>query len=215
MAFTVADVIENARDQHPAFDPERTPDTVLMRELNRYARTLLFLLLERDSSHYTTETNVPLPLADHDAGITLPAHVLFQGATLNCSNLDATTELKIIPFRKRHEPGVPYPGYIHGGTLYLVGNAEDFSQFDSLDYWLVPDPTALTLLTQTIELPDDAQEALAHRLCFFMARRTPIYEQAPMPVREFQAWWKEAEDEFLVEIATHNRTEANYIREVW
>jgi len=215
MAYTVEDVITNARDQHAAFDPERTPDTILLRELNRYVRRLVFLISERDSSRFADETNVTLPLSVHDDGVTLPAFVIWQGASLNCSQLDAQTELKIVPYRKRHEPGVAYPAYIHGGVLYLIGNEEDWSQFDSLDYSLVPEPTPLAALGDTVVLPESALEVCSGRLAFYMARRTPVYENAPMPYREFGEWWKESEADFLVEMATHNRTEENYIREVW
>ncbi len=215
MPYTVADVIEAARDQHGAFEPERTPLTVLIRELNRYIRRLTFLILERDSSRFATTTNVPLPLATFEDGITLPAYIIWQGASLNCAALDASTELKIVPFRKRHEPGVPYCGYIHGGVLYLIGTEEDWTQFDSLDYSLVPEPTTLTALTDAIAMPEGAMEVLVAELCHFMARRTPVYENAPMPKAEFEKWWRETEEDFLVEMATHNRTEANYIREVW
>lgn len=215
MPFTVMDAIRSARDQHPVFEPERTPDMVLIREMNRYVRQLLFRIHERDSSRTTTSVTVPLPLADFEAGVALPDYIIFQGATLQCSELSAETQLRIIPFRKRHEPGVPYPGFIHDGVLYLIGNEEDWSQFDSFTYWYVPEPAELATYTDVLPVPEAAFPVIVDRLCFFMTRRSPVFENERVPMDEFKQQWRESESEFLIEMATHNRTESNYIREVW
>jgi hypothetical protein len=48
-----------------------------------------------------------------------------------------------------------------------------------------------------------------------MARRQGVYEGVPVPIAEFGADWKSAEEEWLIEIAQHSRGEATYVREEW
>lgn len=215
MAFTVLDVIEQARDQHPSHDPERTPESSLIRELNRYVRGLYMRVLERDSSRFTTVETIAWPLADFGVGHTMPAYVYIQGGIISFADSTELAELRIVPYRNRYTPGVPLAAYMHGGILYFCGREDDWQGTSQVAVSYAPEPTPLTARTDTVSLPESGILPCVRWLSYYMARRSASYEQAPVPMQTFLTEWREAEEEFLVEMAHHNRVESSYIREVW
>ncbi len=163
MAFTVADVIEEARDQHPSFEPLRTPDQTCFRQLNRYIRQLYYRAIERDSSLYSTTEEITLPLADFDAGYALPAFVYYQGGTLILAGgIQRDEQFNIVPWANRFSPNVYNAGYILEGVLYLLGDAKDWSNVESINFNYAPEPTLPADEAADVPLPDGAQWARVH-----------------------------------------------------
>jgi len=216
MPFTVEETIEEARDQHPSFDPQRTPDRILFRQLNRYVRQLYYRAVERDSTLYSTVQNIPLPLADFDAGYTLPAFAYYQGGTVHTTGSWKRDEpFNIVPWANRYAPNMHSAGYIVEGVLYLCGDAEDWTSAESIDFHYAPEPTLPTDITDDVPLPDGAKWACVSHLAWFMARRQGMYEGERIDTAEFAADWQSAQEEWLIEIAQHSRGEATYVREEW
>ena len=216
MAFTVAETIEEARDQHPSFDPMRTTDQTLFRQLNRYIRQLYYRAVERDSTLYSTVETITLPLADFAAGYTLPAFRYFQGGSLTTGGSWRREEVfNVVPWANRFTPGVHSAGYIVQGVLYLCGEAEDWANSEEIRFQYTPEVVVPTALTDNVPLPDAAMWACVGHLAWFMARRQGVYEGQPVPIGEFAKDWKSAEEEWLIEIAQHSRGEATYVREEW
>ena len=86
MAFTAGNTIDEARDQPPSFDPQRSPNKAAMRQLNRYVRQLAFLTVEKDSSTLAVTTEeITFPLVDFAAGYALPAYVYIRGGSLTAA----------------------------------------------------------------------------------------------------------------------------------
>lgn len=215
MAFTAQDVITEVRDQHPALDPERTPDTVLVRQIARYTRELYQRAVERDSTVFVDTTTIDLPLATFEDGTTLPSYVQLTGADIILDPSGAHEPLHLVPFRNRFTPGSYSAAYLLAGKLYLCGNESDWSGVDSIQLAYVPEPTLPVLLTDPVPLPDAAKRVLVDNAAWWTARRSPTYEGAPMDVGGFYTIWKESEREFLIEIGHHSRAESVYVREEW
>lgn len=216
MAFTVADTIEGAREQHPAFDERRTTDSTCLRQLNRYIRQLYYRAVERDSTLYSTTEAITLPLADFAAGYTLPAFRYYQGGTLTLTGSWAKKEpLAIVPWANRFAPNMHNAGYIVEGVLYLCGDAEDWTSVEQIDFQYTPEVLLPTDLGDNVPLPDGAQWACVGHLAWWMARRQGMYEGEKINTAEFAADWQSAEEEWLIEIAQHSRGEATYVREEW
>lgn len=217
MPFTAEQVIEEAREQHPSFDPERTPVQACFRQLNRYIRQLAFRTVEKDSSALPeTVVEISFPLVDFDAGETLDAMVYRQGGTLTMAGANDRKEpFNLVPWRNRFMPNMQSAGFIHGGVLYFCGAAADWLGVEKVELHIVPEPTLPTALTDEVPLPEAAFLPCVEHLAWYMARRQGSYEGVRLDVRQFKQDWKETEHEYLVEIAQHSRGEAVYVREEW
>jgi len=217
MSYTVTDVIGEARDQHPSFDPNRSTDKAALKQLSRYVRQLTFLTVEKDSSALPeTVTVVTFPLVDFDAGQALSPYIYAQGGTLTMAGANDKTEpFNLVPWRNRYMPNMHSAGFIHGGTLYFCGGEADWVGVEKVDLHLVLEPVRLAALDDIVALPDGSMWPCVEHLAWWMARRQGAYEGVKLDVRQFKQDWKEAEREYLVEIAQHARGEATYVREEW
>ena len=150
MAFTSQDVVDEARDQHPSFDPQRTTDKQSFRQLARYLRQLVFLTVEKDSSTLLVTTEeVTLPLVDFRAGHALPAYVYVRGGTLTAlGSANRLEAFNIVPYRNRFMPNVYNAGYIHGGTLFFCGDEADWAMVEKVDIDLLVEPTLPTVTSR-------------------------------------------------------------------
>ena len=212
--FTAATVIEGAREQHPAFDESRTPEGVLFRQLNRYTRELYVRAVEKHSYLYVTTLTVPLPLADFEDGIDLPAHIRVLGGEAEVES-GRRSDLHLVTARSRNAPNWSYPVYMSGGVLYLTGAANDWNGIKNVLIDYNPDPVLPTATTGAVPLPDSAERVLIDHLAFWMCRRQGTYDGVVLPTRDFHGHWKLSEKEFLVELAQHSRTQMNTTREAW
>ena len=216
MAFTVAQVIEDARDQHESFDAQRTTDLQLLRQLNRYVRQLYYRAIERNSTLYSTALDIELPLADFDAGSVLPEMAYYQGGTVHLTGAFFRHEpFNLVPWANRFTPNMHNAGFILEGVLYLCGDAQDWTSVDKIVFQYAPEPTALADYVDEVPLSDGSKWACVTHLAWFMARRQGVYEGQPLNVRQFGEDWKSAEEEWLIEIAQHSRSEATYVRAEW
>ena len=86
---------------------------------------------------------------------------------------------------------------------------------EKVDLDIMAEPVLPVALADTVPLPDGALWPCVEHLAYWMARRQGVYEGMKLDVRQFKQDWKEAEREYLVEIAQHRRGEATYVREEW
>jgi len=212
--FIAASVMDGAREQHPAFDEHRTPESVLFRQVNRYTRELYVRAVEKHSYLYVTTLTVDLPLADFEDGIDLPAHIQVIGGEVEVQN-GIRSDLSLVSARQRNAPGWSYPVYISNDVLYLVGSSNDWNGILKVLIDYNPAPVLPTDKSGPVPLPDSAERVLIDQAAFWMARRQGTYEDVVIPVRDFHGYWKVSEKEFLIELAQHSRSQMNTVREVW
>lgn len=216
MSFTAGAAIDEARDLHVSFDPERTPNRTLMRQLNRYIRELYMKAVKMNSTLFAANEEVVLSTFDHDAGHELPAFVYVKGGTITLTGSVLPTEpFHVVPWANRYMPNMLGAGYIDGGYLFLCGVAADWTGTEKIDVNYVPEPTLPDSEDDTVPLPDGAKPVVVAHLAWFMARRQGSYEGVRINVAEFRTEWEASELAFLEELTLRSRGEDSYIREEW
>ncbi len=220
-SLVAADLFESARDEHPLFDPRRHPDLVLLRALSRYQRRLVPRITRVNTKFLTTELETALPLADFDAGITLPDYSYPVGAevetpgSIQAENKKFTADIVAREARFRYDLAV----YVWNNKLYLTGQAADWQGFTFVRFYYVAEVDPLTTLTGaggTLVVPNAAEPCLVAYLCHFMAKRTQKTEKVEAPDRrQFRDEWREAETELLDELSMHVQAEVSVVRDVF
>jgi hypothetical protein len=217
-SLVAADLIESARDEHPLFDPKRHPDLILLRALSRYQRRFVPKINRVNTKFLTVELETALPLADFDAGITLPDYSFPVGVEVQSTSSEtviATVDLVAREARLRYGRAA----YVWNNKLYLTGVANDWVGFSYVRFYYVAEVDPLTTYTGaggTLVLPNAAEPCLVAYLSHFMAKRTQKTESAEAPdKRVFRDAWKEAEQDFLDELQMHTQAEVSVVREVF
>lgn len=212
--FNAEDVLQEAREQHPAFDEFRTPDSVLFRHLNRYTDELYRRVVEKNSTHAVSVLEQALPLDPFEDGIALPAGFIhFLGGHVSVVN-GITTELRIVPYRSRFDPSWYAPVYMVGGVVHLCGTTRDWPD-GTIYLHYVPAPALPATGADPVPLPDSAQHVLINELAYWMGRRNLSEDNVPVPVADLHAAWKNSEEEFLVWVAQQSRSERALVKEEW
>ncbi len=217
-SLVAADLFLSSRDGHPLFDPKRHPDLLLLRALSRYQRRLVPRVTRVNTKFLTQELETALPLADFDAGITLPDYSYPVGVevqTTSSETENVTVDLVSREARLRYLRAA----YVWNNKLYLTGVANDWLGFTFVRFYYVAEVDSLTTLSGaggTLVLPNAAEPCLVAYLCHFMANRTQKTEDVEAPdKREFRAAWREVETEFIDEMSMHVQAEVSVIRDVF
>ena len=220
-SLLAGDIINSSRDEHPIFDTRRHPNLVLLRALSRYQRQLIPKINRVNTKFMTSELITALPLADFDAGITLPDYIYPVGAevetpsSVQSENRLFTADIVSREARLRYDLAV----YLWNNTLYLTGHVADWQGFLSVRFYYIAqvDPlTTLTGATGTLVLPNATEPCLVAYLAHFMAKRSQKTEDVEAPDRRmFRNEWKEAEADLMDELAMHVQTEISVIRDVF
>lgn len=214
-------VIERARDRHPAFDRNRNPDAVALRYLSDYVRELHGKVAKIDETALVTEHLVAMPLANHDAGIVLPANRYVAGlaATLvgHTAESPRVVPAALIPWAHRFDRNTPTAaGWLYMGRLFLRSPASHWRTVTQLGVGLVLTPVALVTLDDVLPLPDEASQASVERVALLLARRGHTDPSLPaIDITAFAAAADTAEAVYLADVA--NGVEANHFqtRDVW
>lgn len=219
MSFTVADVILEARDFHPAFTDRQTPNVVAVRAVNRHAGDLYSDIAARDRAYFTQVEAIAMPLAVFANGYTLTGnvHMPLSGDVYLTEALDSPLPLGLVPYGNRYSPKTSWPAYLRGDVLHLIGIETDWSGVDHIDFAYIPQRTQLTLSTDTPALPDEAKKVLVDRLALFMAARGPqgTVGEGPIQINLEAADVRDDVERFLKNIGGRRRVAAKYVREVW
>lgn len=173
MPITAGEIIREARELHPAFDPTRNPSGMLRRALTREHADLWgeTMKLEPDAIRDETAPEI-LPLGNFAAGFTLPdPFVRILGGRV-FAGLDEWP-LVFVPQHQRFSPSRFPAAFEQNGIVYLVGSAADWTPYESFSVEFVPEsPTTFATDATLIQLPDHARTPLVWLLGQFMANRT-------------------------------------------
>lgn len=216
MPFLASAAINHARDRHPGFTREQTPDGPAVRYLSEYVRQLHSRTLEVNPDAIVAPHPIPLPLAVFADGSVLPDHHYVHGGDVHIDEDDSSVPLHIIPWELRRQR-MPWPAVtIHGGTLYQLGWEELWEPFSRIVLRLAAAAAAeLSALADTVELPASAFPCCTAALAGFMAGR-PVKEGLQKPDKAaLIADRIGAEGVYLTEIGNKRRSQAMQIMEVW
>lgn len=184
--LTVADVIDNARDLHPALSKENVPDRLMVRELTRAVSDLYDQILKRVPAYLSLALDLDLTnpafnwvgalndVPGVSAGIDLTTLIpggwkditqgefwIGSGATARCAWKGTFTPWEQRTIQRR------FPAFtLRDNALYFMGAQVQYSRFSLFRLVYTPAPADL-VLTGNVPLPHDAREPLASRLALF------------------------------------------------
>lgn len=168
------------RDLHPALSKSNAPAQLAFRQLSRFQRDLVQEMVVRIPAYLSQELVVTLPLADFEAGINLTTLLpdgwkdLLEGEC-RYSASGASPHRKcpaaFIPYEVRKQNHQRPAFTFQSNVLYLLGCANDYSQFDQFILAYTGAPPQLTAASSTFVVPDDAQDYLAYALAAFHLKR--------------------------------------------
>jgi hypothetical protein len=220
-SLVARDLIQAARDAHPAFEERRHPSAMLLRLLSAYQRRLGAKLIQRNRMILTASQDTALPLADFAAGITVPDYKrplkVWALSAATTDDPDPKTEVDLVGW----QAAVRYlrAASLRNNVLYLSGQVSDWAGFTGIRFEYVPELDSLTALTGsggTLALPNAAESCVVAYLAYRMAARGVKAEDIEPPdTGLFLREWQVAEDDLLTEIAGHVQATVGVVREVF
>jgi len=219
MTITALEVIEAARDEHMAFSPARTPNALLLRQLQSYKRRLFQKITNVNSSvlqNAASDVAVDILTFDFANGFDLGdyLYVLPDGEIEPQNEIDPGDRSKfwLIGQNARLFSRPALSGWIRGTRLFLQGSAQDWSGFLFLHLSIIPQPTGPTGLADDFDpMPDSGRDVLVAYLARFMAKRGHADPTLPaIDSRTYQGEHLQRETEFLTEMGL--RKKANRIK---
>lgn len=203
-----AKVLNQSRDVDPAFDKQSTPDAVALRFLARYQQHLLSKVahFKRDAVH--TAQTVALPLANFAAGTAISAHLSVHGVSVSFVDTDrdpVPVRLVEYPLKLGHYHHQP-TAYIRARTLFLLGEAADWTDMKTVTIDLFPAGNDAITMTETLLLPGSAQRACVDAVAGFMAGRAKV----KLNFNPF-----DSEESYLDEVTERMRAKVGVIQETF
>lgn len=175
MTLVAGNVIDAARDAHTSFYAQKHPNKMALRFLSRFVKGLHGKVAAIDEDQLRVDITTPLPLADFNAGIALPANTrAVTGAVVSYPEPTtfAPVPLDIIQSDERNALNTPAgAAWQVNGRLYLAGTAARWSRFNQIAIALVLLPDTLATLQDVLALPDAAEAACVEAVALFFARR--------------------------------------------
>lgn len=186
MATPASEVIDEARDWHPSFDPKVIQDKMLWRVISRAERSILQLVLEEADEVITVPDVIDLATISAalaaDAGIALAANLLVSSGVVRIVDTVEKVPLNLLAPIHQHDPPAPWrpTAWIEGGDLVLLdlrrfgGTVTGWEQFDEITLQIVPAPVPIAANTSNLTVPDICRNAVVDALVLFMAARRSI-----------------------------------------
>lgn len=185
MSRLVSTLIDAARDQHAAFDRQRTPNGPLYRFLANYCQEVQGKIMAIDPTYGSIEQTIvfSLPLDDFDSGLAIgPGRLVSDIVAVTPESLDAapTTRSMPVPLLDRQQRfarnGPRLAAWLEGETLYLRAPSTLWTDFGTIEVQVVQnfidaDVTALQAGNAVLPLPDASAGMVVAALALFMARR--------------------------------------------
>lgn len=156
-------------------------------------------------------------VATFDVGIQLPPQKRVLGGTVRfVATTDHAEDLSIIPYQQRLMSWGAYACYMMNNQLFLCGQQSDWNDVSNIDLRYVPEPPALTNLTDYLLLPDSARPTLVARMAYMAGVRINGMPDIPqIDVQGLASEVSEAETAWLSEIGAAQRSHTRRVREVW
>lgn len=208
------DVINDARDLHPAFDDNTHPDAVMLRALNRAQQELFGDTLVRYPSFKAVLQEVALPLDDFTAGIALEVPLFVSDVTRTSQGEESP--LAVLPWDHRFDGNQPYYRcWIDSGVLYLAPPASIWTTVDQINIRFASEPTDLVALEDTLAMPDSARSALVNALAQVMAGRgTQRQDIQPPSVAYYSQIASDSREKYLTNLWLLRSVQERFIRDV-
>jgi len=214
MALLAADVVNVARDEHPAFDRQSTPDIVALRALARYQQELLGRIynVKPDAVHVAQE--VQLPLEDFAAGIALNDCLQVHGASVYYRSPDYRPEpVMFVDYPHRFiRPGGP-AAYRRADRIFLLGTPADWQDVARIVIDLFPRGPDTLGPKDELVLPGQALAPCVAALAVVMARR--VEPDRRPDLIELRDRLSEAEERYLDQVTGRRRAVVSVIQDVW
>lgn len=218
MPLLAGDVIDEARNAHPAFDKNRNPQKIVRTALSSYVGRLLGKINEIDETGLVLEQTQAMPLAVFANGITLTAN---RGVR-EIVAVDAQGKrypIELIPAGQRNDRQTRVASaWIVNGVLYLNGIAATWNGISQIAISYTPLAGAIAADTDVLAAPDHARAAIVAALALFMARRYHVDKDGDLPpinIDDFKEEARTLELEFLEEVANSTSSQVFRVRDVW
>lgn len=188
-ALTVGDVLNFARDLHPAHDRSRTPDRVAIRLLSTIERDLAAEVAQVNPDYLLSTATISSPIsAGESSPQTIPAFHHVRGGTVKFDDDELNNRgLELVTWERRYRVLPNYQAYLRGGSLYFTGIDEDWDAVTSVDVYYTPIPPVLsetaTALTASMTLTDQARGVCQWMLAQHMAVRAAAHPDTPAASR--------------------------------
>lgn len=212
------DVIEEARDRHPAFDKTRHPQKVVRRALSTYVGVLLGKINEIDEQAITVEQefNMPVSQALFALGFAVPANRGIEDIVA----VDQQTRrlpVELIRAGNRSDRNSRIASaWLVNGVLYLNGVLTSWNGVTKIAVRYAPVAGLLATDADVLAVPDPARAACIEATALAMARRKLVKEgEPPIVVAEYAAIAKQAEDDYLTEVGNALTGQVFRVRDVW
>lgn len=217
MALLASQVIQAARDAHPAFSPGRVAPPVAWRALLRIYQQLISQVARISPDVLTpTVVTAALPLASHSAGIALGTGILQPLDTTAFDTAGNPTAVELVAYNVG-ATAIRHPAAtLLGTTAFLLGEATWWTAWASVRVRFIAQPALALTDATTLALPDDALPALSARLAAVMATRLaengqPLVANAGQLASDA----RDAEMAFLERVGAWKRPQTLRIREVF
>jgi hypothetical protein len=203
VTITAEQVIDAARDEHPAFSPQRFPPATLLRQLERYHKRLAGKLSNVNSSVLAVELVIDLLTFDFVNGLAFPAnlYVLPDGEVEPQNEIDPGDRAKFVLIGQNVRLGTRpvLSGWFIQNQFYLNGDARNWAGFLRLHMHYTAEPVGPVALADNFDpMPDEVEDVLVARLAMHMAKRGHIDASIP-PIDKpvYLAEFADAEQRFL------------------
>ena len=185
MALLAADLVDEARDFHPAFNPKAHPNKGVLRQLSRIERRLMGVLAEQAEdrvAQWLEITLEALALAlPTEGGIPLPEYIKVLDAYASPRGFGPREKIEIVSERQTMGALMYFPMVrITGGKLYPIttrgprGWGGGWEHLGGLHLRYIPIPPLLQTLEQRLVIPDLAHQALVDNLAVWLAGRATV-----------------------------------------
>lgn len=221
MPISAGSVIDQARSRHAAFNKNQHPNKGALQHLSKYVKRLHGQLAQLDPSLVTVNVDTALPLADHDAGITLPTGTrLVESIVGNYATTNSPPRqpyrIRIIDYVQRFAPNAPRgAAWQQGGVLYLRSPASIWQSFESVTITVATVPTDLAELGDTLAVPDSAEETCVEEVAYWLAKRVAQEKDSNIDLGTFKTCATEAHEAFLNDISNNMGNRMFFTEDVW
>lgn len=217
MTFNAGTVISEARDAHPEFMPDRSPQGLVRRFVDRYQRELVGKILEIRPAFFDSTMTTAMPLGTFDSGITMPSAMYIKQVIAQLAS-DATqygqSQVELMPWANRLGLCSMPAASLNGDKLILLGMAEDWAQYSSISTRYVALPAELVTDAVNLILPDYAKSACITATSAFLARRLAGRRDSTVNLGPFIQEALDTEQALLNLIGRQGGAEAMRIRDV-
>jgi len=170
--LTYGDLLNQARDRSPFFDPTRIPGGVAARLASAVQQALVSQTVRRDPDMFRLTTTIDATTIVPGTPVQLPAYSVVTRAELVWgSPVGFPVQLPLIPESRKDDNQTSRAAYLNGGAITFTGRTEDYTNVLSVVVNYVPPIAPFTAETDSLALPDDAIDALAATLALRFAFR--------------------------------------------